>query len=53
METQLTQDIKDWQLKADVMLTDSDESQSVDIQDFINLLNEARTLLLRTTLSNI
>lgn len=53
MNEKLTKDIKDWQLKADVLITESNETYSVSAQDFINLLNEAKTLLLRTTLSNI
>ena len=50
MPEQLTKDIKEWQLKADVLLTDSAESHSVDTQELIDLINEARTLLLRATL---
>lgn len=50
MNPQLIQDIKDWQLKTDVLLTDSSESHTVDTQDCINLINEARTLLLRATI---
>ena len=47
METQLTQDIKDWQLKADITDFDDEGGSKYDEIALKILVDEARTLLLR------
>lgn len=50
-QDQLKKDIQEWQTKADNISVDSDNFSSLNQENAQNLIDEARTLLLRCSLS--